>query len=71
MQFQIKFTWYLQNIPGFIISEKIKAVESFKPYFVQNSPLVHLYSSASDCKGVGNIPGTHFVKAFSALPVHS
>ena len=32
---------------------------------------MQLYISASDCKVVGNIPGTHFVKAFSALPSHS
>jgi len=28
---------------------------------------VQLYTSASDCKHVGNIPVNHFVKAFSAL----
>ena len=32
---------------------------------------MQLYTSASDCKCVGNIPGSHFVKAFSALPSHS
>ena len=41
MHFQIKYTWYLQNITGFIISEKIKTVKSFKQYFLKNSPLVH------------------------------
>ena len=30
-----------------------------------------LYSSDSDCEGVNFIPGSHFVKAFSALPSHS
>jgi hypothetical protein len=53
------------------ISAKYKPVQSFKLQFLQNSPLAHLYTSAIDCKGVGNIPGTHFVKAFSALPSHS
>jgi len=71
MHFQLKYTWYLQNISGFIISEKIKTFESFKLYFLQNSPLVYLYISARDSKGAGNIPGTHFVKAFSALQLHS
>jgi hypothetical protein len=36
--------------------------------FLQNSPLVQLDTDASDCKGVVNIPGSNFVKAFSALP---
>jgi hypothetical protein len=31
---------------------------------------VQLYTSASSSKDVGNIPGSHFVKAFSALPAH-
>jgi hypothetical protein len=34
-------------------------------------PFVELYISASDCKGVGNNPRSHFVKAFSALLSHS
>jgi len=40
--------------------------ESFKLYFFQDLPLVQLYSSASDCKAVGN----NFVKTFSAIPLH-
>jgi len=28
---------------------------------------VGLYTYSSDCKGVGNIPGSHFVNAFSVL----
>jgi len=32
---------------------------------------VQLYTSANDCEGVGNIPGSHSVKIFSALPSHS
>jgi len=26
--------------------------------------------STSDCNGAGNIPGSHLVKAFGALPLH-
>ena len=48
------------------ISEKYKAVQSFKLHF-----LVQLYTSAINCEGVGNIPKSHFVKAFSALLSHS
>jgi len=32
---------------------------------------VQLWTSASHCKGVGNITISHFMKAFSALPSHS
>jgi len=39
-------------------------------FFFQNSTLVPIYTSASDCKGVGNIPGNHFMKACSVLPSH-
>jgi len=53
------------------ISAKYKPEQSFKLQFLQNSPLAHLHTSASDCKGVENIHGSHFVKAFSALPSHS
>jgi len=53
------------------ISEKYKTVQSFKLQFLQNSPLVQIYISASDCKGIGNMPGNHSVKAFSALLSHS
>ena len=41
-----------------------KKIQSLKLHFLQNSPLVQLYSSVSDCKGVRNIPGSHFVKPF-------
>ena len=44
---------------------------SFKFHFLRNSPIVQIHTSASDCKCVGNAPGSHFVKAFSALPSHS
>ena len=53
------------------ISEKYITVQSFKVHFLPNSPLVQPYTSASDCKGVGNIPGSNFVKALSPLPSHS
>ena len=54
-----------------VISGKQKAVQSFKLHFLQTDPLVQLYNSASDCKGVGNIPGSHIMKGFSALSSHS
>jgi hypothetical protein len=38
------------------IAEKYIIVQSFKLHFLQNSPLVQIYASASDCKGVVNIP---------------
>ena len=53
------------------VSEKYKTVQSFKLHFLQNSPLVQLYSSDINFKGVEIIPGNHFVKAFSALLLHS
>ena len=48
-----------------------KCITSFKLYFPQNSPLVQIYISDSDCKCVLNIPGRPCMKAFSALPSHS
>jgi hypothetical protein len=56
---------------NYFISLKFKTIQSFKLYFHQNNPLVQLYISASDRRGVENIPGSHFVKAFSAPPSHS
>ena len=53
------------------IPEKYKRVQSLKLHFLQNSPLVHVYTSSSDCKSVRNISGSKFMKAFSALPSHS
>jgi len=53
------------------ISGNYKTVQSFKLHFLQNSLLVQLYTSASDFKGVETIPGSHFMKTFSALPSHS
>jgi hypothetical protein len=53
------------------ICEKNKTVQSFKLHFLHNSPLVQIYTSASDSKSDGNISGSHFVKDFSALSLHS
>jgi hypothetical protein len=53
------------------ICEKYKTIPSFKLLFLANSPCVQLYTSDNDCKGVGIIPGSRFVKAFSAPPSHS
>jgi hypothetical protein len=47
-----------------------KRVQSFNLYFLPNSPLVQINISASECEGVGNIPGSHFMKTFSALPLY-
>jgi hypothetical protein len=52
------------------IYKKYKTVQSFKLHFLQNSPFEQLNTSTSDCKGVGYIPGGHFVKAFLALLSH-
>ena len=46
------------------ISMKYKTAQSFKLHILQNSPLGQLYTSASYCKGVGNIPGNNFMKPF-------
>jgi hypothetical protein len=50
------------------ISEKYAIVPLLELQSLKNSPLVHLYTSARDCKGIGNIPGSYFVKSFPALP---
>ena len=57
---------FLDSLYG--ISEKYKPVHSLNVNFLQNSPIVQIYTSANDCKGGGIIPGSHFVKAFSAIP---
>ena len=44
------------------IADKHKTVQLYKVYFIQNSPILQLYTSASDCKGVGNFPGSHLCK---------
>jgi len=46
------------------ISEKYKTVKSFKLHLLQNRLLAQIYTFASDCSGVGNIPGSHCVKHF-------
>jgi len=51
--------------------DKYKTVQIFKLQFLQNGRLVLLHTSASDYKDVGNIPGSHFVKAFLAIPSRS
>jgi hypothetical protein len=50
------------------ISKKYETVKSFKILFPQNSALIQIYATPSDCNSVGNIPGSHFVQAFSARP---
>ena len=40
------------------ISEKYKTLQFFKLRSLQNSLLVQLYTSDSDCKYIGNIPGS-------------
>ena len=54
-----------------LISDKHKTLQLYKLYLLRNSHLLQLYTSASDCKDAGNVPGCHFVKAFSPLPSHS
>ena len=58
-------------LPKSLIYEKYKTARSIKFHFLQNGSLVQLYISASHYKGVGSIPGSHFVKAFSAPLPHS
>ena len=53
------------------IFEKYETVQSFNLHFLQNIPLVQRFTSTSDWKDVWNIPGSHRVRAFSALPSHS
>jgi hypothetical protein len=64
--------WQLQNVPGInLYLRNNKSLQLFNVIVLQTSPLVQLYTSASHCKGVGNIPGRHFVKDFLALTSHS
>jgi len=48
----------------------ISEIRLFKLHLIQNSLLVERHTSATDCTGVGKIPGSHFMKAFSAPPSH-
>ena len=67
----IQYVVAAQCFQNLSICEKYKTVQSFKLHFLQNIPLVQLYTSANDCKSDGNISGSHFVKDFSALSLHS
>jgi len=58
-------------LPESFYSREIQAVQPFKLCFLQNSVIVQIHTSARDCRVGGNIPGSHFVKIFSALPSHS
>ena len=53
------------------ISEKYKILQSLKLHFLQESPFVELYVSASNCKSVGYIPASRSVKLFLAFLSHS
>jgi hypothetical protein len=53
------------------ISEKYDPAKSFNLHFLQTSPFVQLSTSTNERKGFENIPGSHFVEAFSAPPSHS
>ena len=55
-------------IPEITLFLRNKKMQTFKLRFLQNGSLLQLHISASDCKHVGNIPGSHFMKYFSALP---
>jgi len=52
------------------VAEKYTKVEPLKLHFLPNVPLVQINTYAGDFKGVGNIPESHFVNVFSALPSH-
>jgi hypothetical protein len=57
--------------PNYFIPEKYKRVLSFKQHLLQSNPLMQIYTFARECKVAENIPGSHFVKAFSALTSYS
>jgi len=52
------------------VAEKYTKVQPLKIHFLPNAPRVQIYTYAGNFKGFGNIPESHFVKAFSALPSH-
>ena len=54
-----------------IISDKFKTEPVFELHILQNSSLVQFHTSASDCKCVENIPGSHLLENFSVLSSHS
>ena len=52
------------------VAEEYTEVQPLKLHFLPNVPFVQIYTYAGDFKGVRNIPESHFVKVFSALPSH-
>jgi hypothetical protein len=50
---------------------KLFNLQLFDLHLHRNSPFVQLYSLATICKGLVNVPGSRVLKAFSALPAHS
>jgi hypothetical protein len=65
-----QYIWYLQNIPGNTLFLRTirTTVQPFKLNSLQDSLLVQLFTSSSEGKGAGNIPGSHFVKT---LKIHN
>jgi len=64
-------TWLLENVPWVTLFLRNTIHYNCLRYvYFKIGPLVQLHTSASDCKCVGNIPGSQFVKAFSAPPSH-
>jgi hypothetical protein len=61
----------LKTIAFVTVKKYVTAVLLLKIHFLQNSSLVQVHTSAIDRKVVGNIPESHFVKAFSAPSSHS
>ena len=64
------FTYWLQNIPGIIISEKYKLMPSFKLHFLKIVPLCN-YTLLPATVEAFETPGSNSVNALSALPSHS
>jgi hypothetical protein len=61
----------LKTIAFVPVKKYVVAIQIFQIHFHQNTPLVQIHTSAFDRKGVGNIPQSHFMRAFSARPSHS
>jgi ribosomal protein L33 len=51
------------------ISEKNKAVQSYKLLFLQICPRVRQYTSAGNCKCVGDVPGSHIIESLFSFSV--
>jgi len=62
----VALKYYRNNL----IPEKYKTVQSCKLNFFC-SPFMQLHFSTSERKCFANMPGSHFVKVFSALVSHS